>query len=469
MRLPYFLIAFLFTSFSFGQVTIKGIAPSYTEETIEAYKIQDFFSEKKKIIASSTVEKDSSFTLYFNSGITQKIILKSKNNTGYLLIQPNGNYSIFFPEKDKFSPNRANGNQVEIAFYDLDSTDINYKVLGFQRWVDHFLGNNYHKKSLASNEFAESLDRFKERVEKAYKDDTSTYFKTYVKFTIAGLDNIPNKAERNRYEKHDFYIKNSPVSYHNETYMLYIKDFYQKLMPRLSTKTNQAVYDGILKSSPTLIMKALNTEYTLINLRIRELIMIQALSEVYNSDDYPQTNILTILDSLSNKCLFKANTIIAKNIKARLTELVPAGEAPDFVLLREGEPAKTLFNFKNKFVYLHFFDPANSDAVKELPLLVDLQNKYGNHIQFITVYKPKKEYSPSEMDAIESITWDAYAVKESNSIWKNYQISSFPQYTLIDAAGYIVASPALGPTPNGQYETIDKTFFYINKAMDGER
>ena len=46
----------------------------------------------------------------------------------------------------------------------------------------------------------------------------------------------------------------------------------------------------------------------------------------------------------------------------------------------------------------------------------------------------------------------------------NYKIESYPQYTLIDPTSHIVASPALKPTPNGQYETIDLTFFHLKKA-----
>tara|TARA_R110002072_G_scaffold301400_2_gene481051 strand:+ start:11680 stop:13062 length:1383 start_codon:yes stop_codon:yes gene_type:complete len=453
-------------SLLFSQVTIKGVAPAYIGETIEAFKILDYFSNKEERIASTTVEKDSMFTLYIESNFTQKIIIKSKNNKGFLLIQPNGKYEISFPEKDKFSPNRPNGNLVEIAFYNLDSMDINYKVLGFQRWVDHFLGNNYHKKSLNNNDFAESLDAFKTRVENAYKKDTSSFFKTHVRFTIAGLDNIPNAAERNRYEKHDFYIKHSPVSYNNETYMLYIKEFYQKLMPRLSNKTNQAVYDGILKSSPTIIMKSLSTEYTLINLRVRELIMITALAEVYHSDDYPKTNIITILDSLSTKTMFNANKTVAMNLRSRITALVPGSKAPDFVLTSAESSTKTLYSFQKKHLYIHFFDPAREDGVKELPLLVDLQEKYGEFVQFVTIVKEKTSISENEQALINSIPWEAYILPQSNSIWENYGIENFSQFVLIDAAGYIVASPALGPTPNGQYETIDKTFYYLKKKIN---
>jgi hypothetical protein len=111
--------------------------------------------------------------------------------------------------------------------------------------------------------------------------------------------------------------------------MSYISDFYQNLIPRLSNEVNQSVYEGVLKSSPTLVMHALGGDYTLINLRIRELVMIKALSEVYNSSDFPQTNVATILDSLSNKCLFQANQEIAKNLYHRVTALVPGGKAPE--------------------------------------------------------------------------------------------------------------------------------------------
>jgi hypothetical protein len=60
-------------------------------------------------------------------------------------------------------------------------------------------------------------------------------------------------------------------------------------------------------------------------------------------------------------------------------------------------------------------------------------------------------------------------LSESNPLWESYSIEAYPQYTLIDAFGYIVASPALSPKPNGQYETIDKTFFYIKRTWDNNK
>jgi hypothetical protein len=247
-----FVVVFFFQGFGKEKsiVTIKGFAPAYLGKTVELFAIEDYFSRKESLIASSMVLEDSTFSLSFYNEKTQKVILKSNKNTTYLYIQPSGSYEVFLPEKDSYDPYRPNGNSVELAFYGLDSMDINYKVLGFERWVDDFLGTYFYIKKSNGTEFSMQLDKFKTNVEKAYINDTSTFFKTFVRFRMASLDEIQQAATRNNFEKHDFYIKKSPVSYDNDVYMDYIIKFYDNLVPRLSFEVNNAVYLAVLKSSP---------------------------------------------------------------------------------------------------------------------------------------------------------------------------------------------------------------------------
>ena len=449
-------------------VTISGIAPAYVGKNIEIYEIEDYLSNTERLITSTTVEADSSFTLKFSSPRIQKIVIKGMNNKGHMYVQAKAKYNIFVPEKDKYDPYRPTGNNVEIGFLSLDSTDINYKILGFQRWMDRFIGLNFHLRGYDNVLFDQRLEGFKTNVQKAYTADTCEFLKTYVRFSIASLDNIEQGAARNRYEKHDFYIKQSKVSYENDAYMDYISNFYQEMIPRLSNETNQAVYMGVLRSSPMEIMNALGREYTLINLRIREIVMIKSLADAYHSSDFPQTNILTILDSVADNSLFKANALIAKNMRNRLTQLVPGAKAPDFVLAQQGVETKTLFGFKDKYLYLHFVDPNNPQSLKELELLERVHKSYSEYVQFVTVYRVEEGLKIASLERLNQLPWDVYGIAPGNSLWKNYQIEAFPHFVLIDATGNIVASPALGPTPNGQYETIDKTFFSIKKLVDFE-
>lgn len=459
---------FLIVEFGFSQsdniVKIEGLAPDYIGENIEVYRVQDYLSMKEELIASTQVKPDSTFQLYFYNNLTQKVIIRSKKNKAFLYIEPKGKYDIYIPASDPYDAYRPTGGLVELSFFSLDSLDINYKLLSFERWVNDFLGTYFYTKNIDGTKFAKELDRFKTNVEKAYINDTSDFFKTFVKFSVASLDDIQQIGSRNRFEKHDFYIKYSPVSYENSAYMEYIKNYYKNFVSRLSLEVNNRVYLGVLNSSPTQIMRALGGEYTLINLRIREMMMVKMLTDVYYNGDFPQTNIITILDSVSNFAMFEGTKIISQNLKDRLLELVPGGKSPDFLLTKDGK-VNSLYSYSKKYIYMHFFDPENITSLTEIQLLKSLHEKYGQDIQFVSIYLQKGSIPSQAEEAMKDITWDLYEVDKNNTIYKDFQIYSSPGYVLIDQYGYIVASPALGPRPNGQGVSIEKSFFYIQKNI----
>jgi hypothetical protein len=467
-----FIFLFLFAFATTGQnnnpalnlVTIQGYAPKYVGQTISIMQIDDYFSMKENLLGKTTVLQDSTFSVSFYANDIQKVNVRAAKNSSFMYIQPNATYDIYVPEKDPYEAYRPNGNKIELSFFGLDSTDINYKILKFQRWADEFMSTIFYLKNTKPQEFIREIDAYKRTVEETYASDTSVFFKTYVRFSIAAYDNIQANTERNRYDKYDFYIRNTPVFYQNDAYMSYIKSFYSKMLTEVSNETNSKVYSAVLKSSPTLLMHALGAEYTLNNLRIREMVMIKMLSEEFYSKDFPQTNIVTIMDSLSKQCLFKANTGIAQNILARITELTTGGKAPDFALRIPGGELITLRSFTGKHLYLHFLDPKSIKAQNEIGPLIQIYERYKEDVQFLTLYVDE-EYDEKTLQAsLNAIPWRKVAVENTNTLWKNYKIETFPQYILLDGFGYVVSAPALGPLPNGQYETIDHIFFSIRKA-----
>jgi hypothetical protein len=167
-------------------VTISGYAPSYVGKQIEINQIEDYLSLIESPIVSTTVQKDSTFKLTFACTEMQKVSLKAQQNKSFLYIQPSGNYELFIPEKDDYNPYNPNGNKIELTFLNLDSTDINYKILQFQRWQDEYIGEYYYLKNIKPVEFSKKIDAFKQLVSTYYQKDTSVFFKSYVKFTIAG-------------------------------------------------------------------------------------------------------------------------------------------------------------------------------------------------------------------------------------------------------------------------------------------
>ncbi len=460
------MLSFLMMTSLFAQnkfVTIKGFAPQYVGKELSFNQIEDYYSNIESTFAKTTVKSDSTFSVQFYLDKTQKIVVRGLNNYGWMYVQPNAIYDVFVPDRNPIDPYVKTGNQIEISFFDLKPSDINYKILSFQRWTDEYMARYFPLKFEDPTKFVQKMDTFKYFVERAYKEDSSIYFLTFVKFSMAEFEDIQFSASRGRDEKYDFYIKPSPVFYENDAYMNYIKKHYKNLIPQLSNEVNNAVYLAVLKGSPELVMKALGKDYGLQNLRLREMVMIQSLSEVFYGDDFPQTNISTIFDSLQRRCLFPENQIIAKNVYSRLTELVPGGKSPDFVLFKDGQANKTHQDYKGKHLYISFYDPKSPNNQMEMVLLREMHKKYINDVQFLTIVIDNGDLSSKEKMDLKSIQWDQFSMPSTDDFVKKFRVTNFPTYILIDPQGYIVGAPALGPSPNAQYETIDKTFYYIQK------
>jgi hypothetical protein len=101
-----------------------------------------------------------------------------------------------------------------------------------------------------------------------------------------------------------------------------------------------------------------------------------------------------------------------------------------------------------------------------MELLAPIYQRYLKEVNFLMVIKKDAKSDQQVIDALQkSVPWESVVVNENHAMLKNYQVINTPYYVLLDPIGYIVAAPALGPTPNGQYETIDKLFYYIQKAI----
>jgi hypothetical protein len=157
---------------------------------------------------------------------------------------------------------------------------------------------------------------------------------------------------------------------------------------------------------------------------------------------------------MKKESTFLEHQLIANELLS-LFKLMQIGmKAPDYTL----SSTKHFYQYKGKWVYLHVFDPSNERCITEISALKKLQLKYGNAFQFITIYPSKEVYTKSEQRNLDALTWDKFQLDQNHEIWKSLQLTSYPMYVLFDSNLVLHSSPALSPTPNGRYETIEKVF-----------
>jgi peroxiredoxin len=470
MRILFLIILILHASVSLASavkdsISIRGVGSYYKNSPIELLVIDDYITHKEVVLQTSKVDSVGYFEFKFKNIPTQKLVIRSKKNSSFIYVQPGGKYLITLPEKNEYDEKNENGNFVDVVFYQLDSTDINYKILNFDRWLEKELGEFYHLKKVKSEEYEKKYESLKKKADNFAKKDTNLFFLYHVKFSLAEMDDLEAVSSSLRIQNYAKWFHKLPVYYRNDSYMNYFNIFYENLLVYLKNSQKDMLYDAVINRSPTLAMKALGDEETLKNIQVRELALIKLLYEQCYDKRYPKTNLLFMLDSIRLRSRFADHRKVASNSIDRVTELSIGSRFPEFQLFSQNGDTISTEKLEGKHVYLHFFDPTDDNCMKELQPLVKLHNTYGDYIQFISIQVKKTNSTDRNL----KLPWPTISISEEDNFIKSSKIKIYPTYILLDATGNIVAIPALKPVPNSEYQTIEPLFFQIKRSITGER
>jgi hypothetical protein len=468
LRIVTILIILGFGSAFAQEQEIVGYAPAYAGEKVTLYTYQDYVTMTRVKLSEGYVsEEDSLFHLDLKTGATIKGVIEIGKTEAPMYLAPNTSYDVYFP-KVEGQPISFQNNHTDILFFGLDSTDINYRILQYHLWFDTYIA--YHEMDIARGQFLTHLDTFMIYASEAYKDVKDEYFLTYVRYDIGEMQQSfgGNNKSSKRMETFLNFIEPFPVYYENDKYMKFFRGFYSKgfkdFPPMVETEINMAIYNA----SPTRLMAALKKDVFLSNPEIREMVMIDQLGKQYYKRNDQKRNILVMLDSISRHAKYQVNATIANNVMTYLTSLEPGFPAPSIHFPNEEDSLKpiTWGTYEGKFVYFNFFETWNTKSVSEMKIIHDLKKQYGEFISFLSVCTDADEAKFDKFVADNpAYDWDIIYVGDKSPLKADYRVQHVPSYFLIDQSGFIAVSPAPTPSPDGEYESIDKTFFYIKRAM----
>ena len=466
-------VAALLTLFSVTEASaqtheIEGFAPEFVGKKVELYTYQDYITMTRYKLGEGYVDpKDSLFHIPLDIGTTVKGIIEIEKTEAPLYLAPETSYKLWYraPADQAIS---FQNRRTEIRLVGLDTTDINYRILQYNQWFDSFIA--YYEYEISRGKFLTYLDTFAIYAAEAYKDVKDEYFITYVRYNIAEMQQTfgGNSKSDRRLETFLTFIEPFPVYYENDQYMKFFKGFYSRrfsdFQPDVETNINLA----IMRSSPTKLMAAMKGDLFLVNPEIREMVMIDKLGKMFYERYDQKRNILVILDSISNHAAYPVNATIAKNVLNYLTSLEPGFPAPMIRLEDERDSMEliTWKKYEGKFVYFNFFETWNDKAKSDMRIIAGLKEKYGDYVSFLSVCtdKEKADFDKYLTDNPE-FDWDIIFIGEDSKLKGDYRVQQVPSYYLIDQSGFIALAPAPTPSPDGEYESIDKTFFYIKKAL----
>jgi thiol-disulfide isomerase/thioredoxin len=185
-----------------------------------------------------------------------------------------------------------------------------------------------------------------------------------------------------------------------------------------------------------------------VNEKIREMVLIKGLGELYElEDEFNRNNILYLLSQMNTESKFKEHRIMSDNLIKFLTRLKSGTKAPDFVLKNVYNSQVRISDFEGKYLYIHFFSTYCEDCIREMLVLKSVHEKYKDSLQIVSVMVDFEQSNLYHfVNAHKEFDWTFLHFGGNFSFINAYNVYALPLGILIDAGGRIVSYPAKSPT-----------------------
>ena len=456
----------LLVSFSGLSTKINGRTfKPFKGKTVNLIQYKDYITKEYEILSSTTIDTSGKFFFDYKIEKTQQAIIQIEYLIGIIYLDPNQEYSIYFPPRSEDGTYRLTRNSVNIIFDSIPKRDINGLILEFDRFYDQFLKDNRY--NAMKPIFQKNLDVFKKKMITRFKEVDNEYFKKYVKYSIADLQLVSPSSHNkiNKLSIYNTFIVNKKVDVRNHAQMNFLMNFYSKALKNQIGKTGNLINKALTENGSYIaIDTALQTDYFFKMNTIRELVIADNLYSLFYDELYDPNSILSILRQAEEESKNKEVKMITSNIIASITSLIPGSTPYSAILIDKNNEKVSFDNYKGKYVYINFWANWNKESLAEMDVIKKMKEEYGEVIEFVSI---NVDASKRKFDLFvashPNYDWNMLYFGGDANLLDAFDIFSIPHYILLDDKGKIVSAPALKPIPNGSFNSIEKTFFEIKK------
>jgi thiol-disulfide isomerase/thioredoxin len=435
-------------------VTIKGIANPHKGKEIGVYLYDDLITYAQTRMDADTIDDKGNFELQLSVSIPQLALIKVGQLSGRIYLQPNFTYGIIIPPTDTTRFLASGTEQNMDIIINGDSTELNARIIDFNNRFDEFWQKHYT--SFVSKRLHHELDSFQLIMSKRYEKVKLSYFKTFVEYSFALMNENTGRHPNYLAKK---YLFDRPFAYANYEYMDFFNQYFkQYLQKQAITKNGTLILDAINEQGDYRHLNELmKSDALLKNDTLRELVLIKGLYEMYYLPQYKKNKIRDMLEQVNGITVIKEHKKILFNILRGINNLQAGSPAPFFALRNVKGDTVRSSDFDKRFVYVSFFASWCTDCLEQFKKQEQLQAKYGDKIYFVSV-------------AIDDDTAALKKFVKQNPKYKwiflqgdkktimQYNGGSVPVYYLIGMQGQLLQSPALKPD-----EGIERKFIEILK------
>lgn len=466
------IIIFVFTLFLNGyfalaqNTVVSGINKDYKNDTIVFYSYSDLITDKRQKLFSVIVNNKGEFSKEIKLNETTYAYCFLGVYKASLYLKPGKNYKIKFPpkkektKKEKLNPYFTPKNTYIQVITD-NKNELNFLIQNFDYYYSHYIEDNFYNIYVRGRH--SDVDTFIQKLDTLFYKYNNPFFKKYKKYKVAKLRYLAYERDKNYVINH--YFLDYPILYNNIAYMSFFKQLFKDYLAYYSQqKEGKEMYDAVAKAkSVRAIKKSLNKSIVLENDSLQELIILKGLHDALLLKEtsvmpFPRKQIFQTLDSMRLLTKNNIHKRIAENIKEKFSnsKIEQYNTVIDFELYNKDSNLVSLSNYENKYIYLSFYSFWSYTCMREIELLKNLKDKFGDKLEIITVFCDGSHKKLKEFMQENDYEWPIVLYKNQESIIKDYRIEAYPTYYLIGPDKKFVFSPAPGPSEN-----FDRKFIQI--------
>jgi thiol-disulfide isomerase/thioredoxin len=420
---------------SVKEVIIEGDAPFAKGENIRLIVIEDYVTFTHKTVATSQIDNNGHFKLSYHINHNCLVQLAIRNMKAEFHIVPQHTYqfrikadSMLFQLLDP----AQYGGYLEIETLYPDTADLNLKINRFSRYygalLDYFGNRIIRTKERAA--FDSLTEALKERFPVVY--NPTNFYETYIYYTYAQLDAI--FWQKNADSIYHLYLNNEYLLYDNPAYMAFFNRFYQNYLYN-SHRISKPILGTHINETPNYkaLFNEVGKDLLLANAKIRELVIVKNLGELYGNSEFDKKNILKLLQYVLAHTTYPEHKPIIENIMANCTRLADASALPEPHFTNAKGRAFSLQSLRGKWLFLHFFDLDCQSCITEMLLLKDLHEKYHDSINFVSISLDanKAKFIQFVQSYQSQFAWDILHFNGDYNWLNEMDINSLPDYILI--------------------------------------
>ncbi len=452
----YFFTVLCCASVWAQNVTIRGQGHEwYRGRAINIWQPADYITMKQVMETSDTIAEDRSFELQLYISSTRPVYIQIENFTAELYVQPDYVYAITLPEPDL---SRSVNPEVElplnIGIIGADSTELNALIFDYQRQYNKlFIPED--ERFLSRAVMFKRVDSLEKICQLRYKNIHNDYFKSYVKYSIAAVNAAVSRGQD--YLLHR-YVLNQSVQHNHAKYMEFFNALFSGYIKGLSAAyPGQSVFNMINdKADYTKLTAFLRQEKAMNSDTLRELVCLNNFYHMYFTAGFNTDAIQSLLSQLLTGSNIEEHKQIARTMLASFGRLQPGSPAPDFSARNRLGKMASLGVLKGKWIYLNFFSSSNSNSMREMMKLPDLQKRYGHKVVFLSIclddsvaaYEKLLRDNPK----FNWLIWYNYDQALTVTAKEHYNVTGTEAYFLISDLGDIVQNPAVTPSQGIEYK-----------------